>query len=179
MQLCKARAAARWLPNWTEGLQPCLWQCTGAAAAPITAEGTVLQWAPAAPAQQPEGSPSRRPPVLVRLTSSLAIQVLEKQPQDPAAWNNLGNATAGVASRAIPPAWGTPCMPICASYCSGVTPRHSQSGELRLQGSVTGRRPWSTMAEPPRWRQNLHLQVWNANTMCPCPRAQARLALLH
>ena len=41
------------------------------------------------------------------------------------------------------------------------------------------------MAKPHRWRQNSHLQVWNAKTTCwtvPCcfgACAQARLALLH
>ena len=58
-------------------------------------------WQQQHPAQRSEGSPSWRQPVLVHLTSSPAIQVLEKQPQDPAAWNNLGNATAGGASRAV------------------------------------------------------------------------------
>lgn len=67
----------------------------------------MLHCAAASPAQRPEVSPSWPHSVPVHLTSSLAIQVLEKQPQDPAAWNNLGNATAGGASRAVLSAWGT------------------------------------------------------------------------
>ena len=153
--------------------------------APITAGASVLHGAPA-PAQQPEGSPFWPQPVLVPLTSSPAIQVLEKQPQDPAAWNNLGNATAGETSRAFLPAWGTPleCTAVhltALGQCRSIpnlTIRGCRAGELEggsgvlWQSRLVGARVRICRCGMPGPHAGRSLAAFWA-------RAQARLALLH